>query len=209
MEQIRDLSGCSLGLVYNVIWNYHDFGSVINPFAHHIGHPSSLSEDDLTFISSLLEANPFFYLDEIQQRLLDVRGVETSIPTLSHALKKLSISRKMLTKAAAERDEAVRAAWEGMMAECTDPDVFIALDESAVDFQTAQRTHGWSPVRIQCVRRMTFLWGICYSILPALTTNRIIALEIVEGSITKDRFFCFLKEQIVSLSLISATRGSK
>ncbi len=49
------------------------------------------------------------------------------------------MSRKTLTKAAAERDEAVRAAWEGIMAKYTDPDVFIALDESAVDSRTAQR----------------------------------------------------------------------
>jgi len=119
------------------------------------------------------------------------------------------MSRKTLTKAAAERDEAVCAAWEGIMAEYTDPDVFIALDESAVDSRTAQRTHGWSPVGIQCVRRMSFLRGVRYSILPALTTDGIIALEIVEGSIMKDRFLCFLKEQVVSLSLISVMRDLK
>ena len=51
------------------------------------------------------------------------------------------------------------------MAEYTDPDVFIALDESAVDSKTMQRTHGWSPVGIQCVRRMSFLRGVRYSIL--------------------------------------------
>ena len=67
MEQICDLSGCSLGLVYNVIRNCRDFGSVTNPFAHRTGRPFSLSEDNFTFINSLLEANPSFYLDEIQQ----------------------------------------------------------------------------------------------------------------------------------------------
>jgi hypothetical protein len=56
---------------------------------------------------------------------------------------------------------------------------------------------------------MSFLRGVRYSILPALTTDGIIALEIVEGSITKDRFLCFLKEQVVSLSLTSAMRDLK
>ena len=88
------------------------------------------------------------------------------------------------------------------MAEYTDPDVFIALDESAVDSKTMQRTHGWSPVGIQCVQRMSFLRGVRYSILPALTTDGIIALEIVEGSITKEQFLSFLENQIVSLFLI-------
>ncbi len=56
---------------------------------------------------------------------------------------------------------------------------------------------------------MSFLRGVSYSILPALTMDGIIALKIVEGSIMKDRFLCFLKEQVVSLCLISATRDLK
>ena len=44
---------------------------------------------------------------------------------------------------------------------------------------------------------MSFLRGIRYSILPALTTDGIIALEIVEGSITKEVFLTFLREQVV------------
>ena len=33
MEEIRDLSRCSIGLVYKVIRNFQDFGQVVNPFA--------------------------------------------------------------------------------------------------------------------------------------------------------------------------------
>jgi len=110
----------------------------------------------------------------------------------------MNLSRKSVSKAAAERDAEVRATWEGVMAQYTNPDVFVALDESAVDNKTGQRKQGWSPVNTQCVRRMSFLRGVRYSILPALTTDGIIALEIVEGSITKERFLTFLREQVVS-----------
>lgn len=64
---------------------------------------------------------------------------------------------KSVTKAAAERDEEVRSVWEGMMAQYTDPDLFVALDESAIDNKTGQRSSGWSEVGTQCVRRMSFL----------------------------------------------------
>jgi hypothetical protein len=37
-----------------------------------------------------------------------------------------------------------------------------------------------------------------YSVLPALTTQGIIALDIFEGSVTKDRFLAFIREQVVS-----------
>jgi len=85
------------------------------------------------------------------------------------------------------------------MAQYTDPDLFVALDESAVDDKTGQRGFGWSTVGTQCVRRMSFLRGVRYSILPALTMDGVIALEIVEGSITKERFLRFLHEQVVTI----------
>ena len=38
-----------------------------------------------------------------------------------------------------------------------------------------------------------------YSILPALTTEGIIALDIFEGSVTKERFLTFIQEQVVHM----------
>ncbi|KJA21472.1 hypothetical protein HYPSUDRAFT_124138, partial [Hypholoma sublateritium FD-334 SS-4] len=76
MLEIRDLAQCSVGLVYNVIRNYQEFGQVRNPFAQHAGQPPILTNKDLTFIESVLEANPGLYLDEIQQKLCDIRDVE-------------------------------------------------------------------------------------------------------------------------------------
>jgi len=110
----------------------------------------------------------------------------------------MNLSQKTVSKVAAERDAEIRATWEGMMAEYTNPDVFVALDESAVDNKTGQRQQGWSPVNTQCVQRMSFLQGVRYSILPALTTDGIIALDIVEGSITKECFLTFLRQHVVS-----------
>jgi hypothetical protein len=54
-------------------------------------------------------------------------------------------------KAAAERDEQLCNIWEAMMAEYHDPDVFVALDESAVDNKTGHRTYGWSLVEQPCM----------------------------------------------------------
>ena len=198
MEEIRDLARCSIGLISNVIRNYREYGEVRNPFTRRAGRPRSLSDEDMAFIQTLIDANPSLYLDEIQQRLYDIREVNISISTISRALTHLDLSWKTISKVAVERDEEVRAIWEGMMAQYTDPDLFVALDESAVDDKTGQRTHGWSRLGVPCVRRMSFLHGVRYSILPALTTNGIVALEIVEGSITKEIFLKFLCDQVVS-----------
>jgi len=162
------------------------------------GRPCTLTAEDLAYMEAVIDADPSIYLDEMQSKLREIQDVEVSIASLSRAMTRLNLLRKTVTKAAAERNEEVRAIWEGMMAQYTNPEVFVALDESAVDDKTGQQQYGWSPLGMQCVRRMSFLRGVRYSILPALTTDGIIALEIVEESITKEHFLKFLHEQVVT-----------
>jgi hypothetical protein len=76
-------------------------------------------------------------------------------------------------------------------------DYFIWLDESSVDDYTNQCTHGWAAVGHACVHRATFIRGQRYSILPALTSDGIITLDIFEGSVNKEKFIQFLKEDLV------------
>ena len=78
MPEIRDLARCSIGLISNVIRNYREYGEVRNPFTRD-GRPRSLSDEDTVFIETLIDANPSLYLDEIQQKLYDIREVKTSI----------------------------------------------------------------------------------------------------------------------------------
>ncbi|KAF9043258.1 hypothetical protein BJ165DRAFT_233319 [Panaeolus papilionaceus] len=65
MEEIRDLSGCSIGTVYDTLRNFEMFGQATNPFSRRSGRPSSLSAEDIKFLQSLLDANPSLYLDEL------------------------------------------------------------------------------------------------------------------------------------------------
>jgi hypothetical protein len=78
------------------------------------------------------------------------------------------------------------------MAQYQDPDVFVALDESAVDVKTLPRHFERSLAGTPCVQRATFFRGTQYSVLPTLTTQGIIALDIFEGSVTKDQFLAFI-----------------
>ncbi|KAE9390844.1 hypothetical protein BT96DRAFT_759183, partial [Gymnopus androsaceus JB14] len=48
---------------------------------------------------------PCLYLDEIQDALLKARGIHISIPTLSCTLRRLDISRKVVSVKALERNE--------------------------------------------------------------------------------------------------------
>lgn len=83
------------------------------------------------------------------------------------------------------------------MAKYIDPDYFIFINESHVDQKTGQCRNGWAPVGLPPVERSTFLKGVRHSILPAMSTHGIIALNIFEGSVDKERFVRFLRSQVV------------
>ena len=163
-----------------------------------------MDQGDINYIYSILEANPGLYVDEIQQRLFEARNIDVSIATISRALRRLAMSNKKVAREALERDEVLRATW---LAEYGDipPESYLWLDESSVDDRTNQRCNGWASLGHACVRRETFIRGCRFSILAALSVDGIVALDIFEGSVTKDRFISFLKEQIVSIICISCS----
>jgi hypothetical protein len=99
-------------------------------------------------------------------------------------------------KEAAERNEHLRATWQIAMAQY-DPQQLVFIDEAGVDDQTNFRKYGWAPLGQACVRRTSFLRGRKYSILPALSVDGIVALEIFEGSVNRERFLTFLHNHLV------------
>ena len=154
---------------------------------------------DEDYIRTLIEATPSIYLDEIQDKLFFEHGVYVSLAMISRTLARMQISKKSLSRRAAERNERLRTLWEMEIAELDDPDYFVFIDESAVDNRTVQRSTGWSATGGRSASRCTFLRGKRHSILPALSSDGIIALNIFEGSVNKERFLQFLREEVVSL----------
>ncbi|KAJ7903004.1 hypothetical protein B0H13DRAFT_1547304, partial [Mycena leptocephala] len=88
-----------------------------------------------------LDANPNMYLDELQDKLWENREVDVTLSTLSRALKQIAIMNKTVTAEAIQRDEMLRATWQGVHGD-TPMEYFVWLDESSVDNHTHQRTSG-------------------------------------------------------------------
>jgi transposase len=78
MEVIAERLHVSVGLVSKVVRLHRLYRQVTNPFSHRTGRPPFLENDDLQFISTILNANPGLYLDEIQDKLAAVRDVQVS-----------------------------------------------------------------------------------------------------------------------------------
>ncbi|KAI0309021.1 hypothetical protein OF83DRAFT_1039735, partial [Amylostereum chailletii] len=82
-------------------------------------------------------AHPALYLDELLDMLLDDRGIEISLATLSRAVRRLAISHKQISKEAQERNDLLRAAWDAKFGDIP-MDYMVWVDESAVDDRTNQ-----------------------------------------------------------------------
>jgi transposase len=195
--EISKLAQCSERMVYSVLRLHCDYGQVTNPFSRR-GRPRVLDPVDIQYIHALLQANPTLYLvlDELQEQLFAAQDKDVSLATISRAIRKLAMTHKCISKTAAERDEFLRATWQGAYGDIP-TEYFVWLDESSVDDKTNQRTRGWADLGSACVRRATFIRGQHYSVLPALSSDGIIALDIFEGSVNKERFMQFLSVELV------------
>lgn len=71
IAEIAQLAGCSQRSIYKILTLHRDFGHTRNPFAHRRGKPRILNQQDLSFITSILDANPSLFLGKIQEQLLN------------------------------------------------------------------------------------------------------------------------------------------
>ena len=201
VSEIAHRARCSESSVYRILQLEREFGLIINPNARTRGARQILDQSDKDSIKAFIERNPAAYLDEIQQHLLDTKNVWVSTSTISRTLAQMEITIKQISKTAAERDELVRAIWKGKHGRIAKENI-VWLDESSVDDLTNQRLRGWAELGRACVRRDTFIRGQRYSILPALTIEGIIAFDIFEGSVTKERFIKYLRTHLVRCTCI-------
>lgn len=201
VSEIAQLAGCSERSIYNVLRMYREYGHTSNHHARTRARPRALDIGDVNYIVSLLDANPALYLDELQALLEENRGVEVSLSTLSRTIRRAALTHKRVAHAALERNELLRATWQAANGELP-MEYFVWLDEASVDDRTNQRDSGWAALGRACVRRAAFLRGQRFSILPALTCDGVIALDIFEGSVNKERFIQFVEQQLVCSILL-------
>ena len=100
-----------------------------------------------------------------------------------------------MNKAAAERNELLRGAFIASIGQYR-TDQLVFMDESSKDERTMTRLYGYSKVNSRASKKVVFIRGKRYTLLPALTEQDIIAVDIMEGSCTKQRFKEFVISQV-------------
>jgi hypothetical protein len=88
--------------------------------------------------------------------------------------------------------------------EVPDPAMLMFTDETAKDKRMCFQKTGWAKVGKRCAQRKCFVQGHRYSILPVLTLDGLITWDIIEGSVTSERFVEFLRENVVCACLFAS-----
>lgn len=105
-------------------------------------------------------------------------------------------------KAATERNEILRGAFIAHMGENYTANQLIFLDEASKDERSLSRGYGYSLKNTRAVKKSVFIRGKRFTILPALSLDGIIAVDIIEGNCTKERFKQFIINQVVNYNFI-------
>ena len=103
-----------------------------------------------------------------------------------------------LQKAALERNELVRAHYLATIGDHYTRNQLIFLDESAKDERSLSRLYGYSLRNTPAQKKVVFVHEKWYTILPAITMEGFVAVDIFEGSCDKKKFVDFVLGQVVS-----------
>jgi len=87
-----------------------------------------------------------------------------------------------LHKAALKRNDIMHAHYLGIIGEHYSSNQLIFLDESAKDERSLSRLYGYSSRNTHTHKKVVFVRDKRYTILPALTLQVFIAVDIFEGA---------------------------
>ena len=176
VKEICDLLGIKKTAAYAVLHNQRMFGTTTNMNALKRGRRRILDTNNLNFLRGLLLQQHTPYLDELQEALEKCCQIHVSIPTLVRTLQRLWYSSKQVSAQAAERNDMLHAAFINQIAlEVPNMDMIMFMDKSAKDNHTDFQKQGRSPIVTRCIQKRNFIRERCYSILPILTLDGIIA----------------------------------
>jgi len=133
-------------------------GDVVNHPNGIRGRPRSLHFSDIDYLKRLIKHRPDWFLDELQYMLKTNRFIAAHYTTIHRELVRAGISSKKIKKAAAERNEALRADFIGRMAQYS-PEQLGFLDETSKDERTSFRARGRSRKGSRTVNKGVFIRG--------------------------------------------------
>jgi len=132
-------------------------------------------------------------LSELQAELREMYAIDISLQTIARSLQREGYTMKTVTRCALERNEQDREEFKTLIDTHFRPEQLVFADESHFNRLTLRRPYAWSIRGERAVRHEYFVRGTKYSILPALSLDGILHLEVIDNAVTGEDFFRFIQ----------------
>ena len=167
------------------------FGAVNSPPLSVQGRQRILNREHEEAIEDFLDEYPQANLDEVTAFIYDEFGLNIHKSTLSRALSRIKLTYKRVEPVSGAQDEDLRVSWMATISQY-EAEHLVFLDETACNGRTPNRRWGWSPRGFPCKPRRLSSNSKRWSILPALSVEGYIAIDMFQGSYTGERFKSFI-----------------
>ena len=106
-------------------------------------------------------------------------------------MSRIKLTHKRVEPVSGTQDEDLRASWMATISQY-EAEHLVFLDETACNGRTPNRRWGWSPRGFPCRARRFNTNSKRWSILPALSVEGYVAVDMFQGSFTGERFKSFV-----------------
>jgi transposase len=158
----------------------------------------SLDEHSELTVIALIPQTPTLYLHEICPTIQEVTSISVSQATICRLLKRYGFSRKKVKQVhvALQRCHELRGAF---MAQSSlfSRDQLVWVDETGSDAKDSVRKFGYAIRGCTPVTHRLLVRGRRVNAIAALTSNGIVAVDTVTGSVSGHTFFDFLRGTLI------------
>jgi transposase len=169
--------------------NLYRYQSIKCPIELPIGRPRKLTVADKNALYDHLVENGWSYLDEMKEFLLEERGVDVSLATISELLSSNNWTRKQLKLVARDRSELMRTEYLYEMRAFQAEDL-IFLDESIFNEKTGWRKKAYAPIGNEARYQTDINRGRTWSILPAMSIDGYLPCTAIREGYFKTEDIC-------------------
>ncbi|GBE86874.1 hypothetical protein SCP_1001160 [Sparassis crispa] len=181
----------NLRTVQRILQLAHRSGSVVRTPLRS-GRPRILNGLDAAYLESCIERTPDLYFEELQVELYSARGILASCMTIARTLRHRGFTQKNISVPALERNEDHRDAYLINIGEHYRADQLVFVDKSACNRFTTRRTMAWARIGHRARRHDRFVRGKRYSVLPALSLDGVLHLDVQDHTYKAEEFNSFI-----------------
>ena len=186
----------SVGIAHNIFKRFQSTGEVDPKPATRRESLRKLDNHHKLYVIGLIVASPDLQLSELVSKVQEITGITVHVSTICRLLAEHGFTRKKVQHVALQRRMDLRAAYMASVYMISE-EMFVWVDESGSDSKDQLRKYGYALRGERAICRRLLVRGKRISAVAALSSEGLVALELMDGSVDGDAFFDFVRGSLI------------